>query len=106
MKNLNQTSFPNRAVKTFSIATHLFRGIILFSRKSLWWGTSDSMKLSTRDYVCPVAPLSSWSAAPLAVVVRLRRWVVLSRVLVLGTWLSRPLPTHIMSSWARGGRVA
>ena len=29
MKNLNQTSFPNRAVKTFFVATHLFRGIIL-----------------------------------------------------------------------------
>ena len=51
MKNLNQTSFPNRAVKTFSVATHLFRGIILFTRKSLRWGTSDSMKLSTRDNV-------------------------------------------------------
>ena len=51
MKNLNQTSFPNRAVKTFSVATHLFRGIILNIRKSLRWGTSDSMKLSTRDNV-------------------------------------------------------
>ena len=51
MKNLNQTSFPNRAVKKISVATHLFRGIILFTRKSLRWGTSDSMKLSTRDNV-------------------------------------------------------
>ena len=51
MKNLNHTSFPNRAVKTFSVATHLFRGIILFTRKSLRWGTSDSMKLCTRDNV-------------------------------------------------------
>ena len=51
MKNLNQTSFPNRAVKTFSVATHLIRGIILFTRKGLRWGTSDSMKLSKWDYV-------------------------------------------------------
>ena len=29
MKNLDQTSFPNRAVKTFSVAKHLFRGIKL-----------------------------------------------------------------------------
>ena len=45
-KNLDQTSFPNRAVKTF-----LFRGIILKIRKSLRWGTSDSMKLSKWDHV-------------------------------------------------------
>ena len=51
VKNLDQTSFPNRAVKTFSVATHLFRGIILLTRKSLRWGTSDCMKLSTRDNV-------------------------------------------------------
>ena len=51
MKNLNQTSFANRAVKTFSVATHLFRGIILFTRKRLRWGTSGPMKLSTRDNV-------------------------------------------------------
>ena len=51
MKNLNQTSFTNRAVKTFSVAAHLFRGIITFTRKSLRWGTSDSMKISTRDNV-------------------------------------------------------
>ena len=51
MKKLNQTSFPNRAVKTFSVATHVFRGIILFTRKSLRWVTSVSMKLSTRDNV-------------------------------------------------------
>ena len=57
MKNLNQTSFPNRAVKTFSVATHLFRGIILFTRKSLRWGTSDSMKLSTRDNVYTIHAL-------------------------------------------------
>ena len=48
----------NRAVKTFSVATHLFRGIILNIRKSLRWGTSDSMKLSTWDYVKTV----QWTA--------------------------------------------
>ena len=53
IKNLYQPLFPNRAVKTFSVATHLFRGIILNIRKSLKWGTSDSMKLSTWDYVRP-----------------------------------------------------
>ena len=47
IKNLDQTSFPNRAVKIFSVATHLFRGI----RKSLRWGTSNSMKLYKWDYV-------------------------------------------------------
>ena len=51
MKNLDQTSFPNRAVKTFSVATHLFRGIILNIGKSLRWGTSDFIKLSKWDYV-------------------------------------------------------
>ena len=55
---------------------------------------------------CRVAPLSSWSAAPLAVVRWLSRFVVVLRMLVLGTWLSRPLPTHVRSSWARGDRVA
>ena len=49
--NFDQTSFPNRADKTFSGATHLFRGIILNIRKSLRWGTSDSMKLYKWDYV-------------------------------------------------------
>ena len=53
INNFDQTSYPsNRAVKTFSVATHLFRGIILNIRKSLRWGTSDSMKLSKWDYVC------------------------------------------------------
>ena len=51
MKNLDQTSFPNRAVKTFYVATHLFRDIILNMRNSLRWGTSNSMKLSKWDYV-------------------------------------------------------
>ena len=62
MKNLNQTSFPNRAVKTFSVATHLFRGIILFTRKSLRLGTFDFMKLSTRDNVAGfrVARIQFW----------------------------------------------
>ena len=55
---------------------------------------------------CCVAPLSSWSASSLVAVRWLSRFVVMLRVLVLGTWLSRPLPTHIMSSWARGYRVA
>ena len=50
----DQTSFLNRTVKTFSVATYLFRGIILNIRKNLRWGTSDSMKLSTWDYVCTV----------------------------------------------------
>ena len=40
-------------VQTFSVTTHLFRGIILNIRKSLRWGTSDSMKLSKWDYVVP-----------------------------------------------------
>ena len=48
---MDQTSFPNRAVKTFSVVTHLFKGIILNIRKSLRSGTFDSMKLSTWDYV-------------------------------------------------------
>ena len=51
IKNLDKTSFPNRAGKIFSIATHLFRGIILNIRKSLRGGTSDSTKLSKWDYV-------------------------------------------------------
>ena len=51
MKNLDQTSFPIRAVKTFSVATHLLRGIILFIGKSLRFGTSHYMKLSKWDYV-------------------------------------------------------
>ena len=51
MKNLDQTSFPYRAVKTFSVATHLFRGIILNIGKSLRWGTTNSMKLFKWDYV-------------------------------------------------------
>ena len=41
----------NRTVKTFSVATHLFRGMILNISKSLGWGTSDSMKLSKWYYV-------------------------------------------------------
>ena len=48
---MDQTSFPNRAVKTISVATHLFRGIILNTRKNLRWGTCNSMKLSKWDYV-------------------------------------------------------
>ena len=55
---------------------------------------------------CRVASLSSWSAALLAVVGWLSRLVVVLRMLVLGTWLSRPLPTHVRSSWARGDRAA
>ena len=51
IKNLDQTSFPYRAVKTFSVATHLLRGIILNIRECFRWGTSDSRKLSTWDYV-------------------------------------------------------
>ena len=39
IKNLDQNSFPNRTVKTFSVATRLFRGILLNIRKSLRWGT-------------------------------------------------------------------
>ena len=34
-----------------SVATHLFRGIILNIRKSFRWGTSDSIKLFKWDYV-------------------------------------------------------
>ena len=51
MKNLDPTSFPYSAVKTFSVATHHFRGIILNFGINLWWGTSDSMKLSKWDFV-------------------------------------------------------
>ena len=51
IKNLDRTSFPNRAVKIFSVATHLFSGIILKIRKTLRWGTPKSMKLSKWDYV-------------------------------------------------------
>ena len=51
IKNLDKTSFPNRTVKTFSVATHFFRGIILNISKSLRCGTSDFMKLSKWDYV-------------------------------------------------------
>ena len=35
-----------RAVKSFSVTTHLYRGIIIKIRKSLRWGTTYSMKLS------------------------------------------------------------
>ena len=59
IKNLDQTSFSNRDVKTFSVATHLFRGIILNIRRSLRWGTSGSLKLSTWDYVPPVSVVKS-----------------------------------------------
>ena len=48
---LGNVTFSNSTVKTFSVATHLCRGIILNIRKSLRWGTSDSMKLSQWDYV-------------------------------------------------------
>ena len=51
IKNLAQTSFPNRAVKTFSVSPHFFRGTILNIRKSFRWGTSDSMKPIKCDYV-------------------------------------------------------
>ena len=51
INNLEHTSFPNRTVKKNSVATQLFRGIILNIRKSLRWGASDSMKLSKWDYV-------------------------------------------------------
>ena len=33
IKNLDYTLFPTRTVKTFSVATHLFRGIILNNKK-------------------------------------------------------------------------
>ena len=51
IKNLDQTSFPNRTVITFSVATYLFRGIILNILESLRLATSDSMKHSKWDYV-------------------------------------------------------
>ena len=51
IKNLDKTSFPNRAGKIFSITTHFFSGIILNIKKSLRGVTSDSMKLSKLDYV-------------------------------------------------------
>ena len=51
MKNLDQTYFPNRAVKTFSFAIHHVRGIILNIGKSLRWGTYDSTKFFKWDYV-------------------------------------------------------
>ena len=40
-----------RAVKSFSVATHLFRGIIIKIRKSLRWGTPNSVKISKWHYV-------------------------------------------------------
>ena len=43
--------FPNRTVKTFSVVTHLFRDIVLYIRKSIRWGTFDSMELYKWDYV-------------------------------------------------------
>ena len=51
MKNLDPTSFPTRTVNTFSVATNLFRGIIINIGQCLRWGTSDSLKLSKWDYV-------------------------------------------------------
>ena len=63
IKNLAQTSFPNRAVKTFSVSTHFFRGTILNIRKSFRWGTSDSMKpikcdsvIQTKNTYCSSFP--------------------------------------------------
>ena len=40
IKNLFQASFLKRAVKSVSVATHLFRGIIVKIRKSLRCGTA------------------------------------------------------------------
>ena len=43
-KKLFQASFLKRTITTFSLATHLSRGIILNIRKSLKRGTTASMK--------------------------------------------------------------
>ena len=40
-----------KAIKSFSVATHLFRVIIFKIRKSLRWGTPNSVKLSEWQYV-------------------------------------------------------
>ena len=40
-----------RDIKSFSVDTHLFRGIIIKIRNSLRWGTLDSVKLSEWHYV-------------------------------------------------------
>ena len=50
-QDLFLASFLKRAIKSYSVATHLFRGIIVIIRKSLRWGTPDSVKLSEWHYV-------------------------------------------------------
>ena len=42
---LFQPSFVKNVIKSFSVTTHLFRGIMIIIRKSLRWGTIDPMKL-------------------------------------------------------------
>ena len=44
IKIVFQASFLKRAITSFSVATHLSRGIILNIRKSLRRGTNNSMK--------------------------------------------------------------
>ena len=72
MKNLDQTSLPKRAVKTFSVAIHLFRGILLNIGKFLRWSTSDSMTLFKWDYVLP----SGWFCQD-------QRWFLIDKSVVL-----------------------
>ena len=43
--------FFKTAIKSFSVATHLFRGIIITIRKSLRWGTTNPLKLSEWHHV-------------------------------------------------------
>ena len=45
IKYLFEASFVKRVIKSFSVTTHLFRGIMIIIRKSLRWGTIDPMKL-------------------------------------------------------------
>ena len=45
IKYLFEASFVKRVIKSFSVTTHLFRGIMIIIRKSLRWGTIDPIKL-------------------------------------------------------------
>ena len=57
-KERQYVSTPS-AFQSFSVATHLFRGIILKIRKSLRWGTAISMKLSNLYNNCKIGHMDT-----------------------------------------------